>query len=96
MPEINKNTIHKLKSLARIEISAEKEEKLRSDLDNIVKYFDEIKLLNLENKKFQKKESALNNVLRDDKKEVYKFNRNKLVESFPETKNGFLKIPPVF
>ena len=95
MPEINKKIIHKLKDLARIEILSEREERLESDLANIIQYFNEIESLNLKNIK-PNKNIVLNNVLRNDEEGNHKFNLNKLVDAFPEKKSGFLKIPPVF
>jgi aspartyl-tRNA(Asn)/glutamyl-tRNA(Gln) amidotransferase subunit C len=103
---INKKTLEYLAELARIELDSREEEKLLKDLQKILDYFEELKVLDTKNiepltgphsaEGYEKASgTSLKNVFRDDG-ERQKTNHGAGVEAFPETHDGFLKIPPVF
>src|SRR3989338_3270453 len=96
MPEsiIDKKTLEHLAALARLELKPEEEEKLLKDLGAILGYFEELKSLDTSGAEpiygFGAK-----NAFRDDE-ERESTNRGAGVESFPDKKDDYLKIPPVF
>jgi aspartyl-tRNA(Asn)/glutamyl-tRNA(Gln) amidotransferase subunit C len=92
---INKKTLEYLAELARIELNPREEEKLLKDLQKILDYFEELKTLDTKNSGPIIDAGGLKNVFREDE-ESKNPNRGAGVEAFPETQNGYLKIPPVF
>ncbi len=95
---INKQTLQYLAELSRIEIVEEKEEKLLNDLEKILEYFEELKIINVDNIKPIAGGADLINIYREDKEsfnELYK-KQEKLIEAFPEKEGEFLKVPAVF
>lgn len=92
---INKKTLEYLANLARIELDPREEEKLLKDLQKILDYFEELKTLDTKNVEPLTGGTRLKNVFRDDG-ERENTNHGAGVEAFPETHDGFLKIPPVF
>ncbi len=92
---IDKKTLEHLAKLARIELGPEEEEKLLKDRGCILGHFGEFQKLDTSKITPLMGRSELKNVFRED--EVGKSTNQKAgVEQFPETHNGFLKIPPVF
>ncbi len=92
---INKKTLKHLAELARIELKPEEEEKLLCDLSRILDYFRELQGLDTSAVEPMTGGTTLKNVFREDD-ERENTNREAGVEAFPETKDGFLKVPPVF
>lgn len=92
---INKEELEHLAKLARIELDPGEEEKLLADLGNILDHFKELQALDTSNVAPMTGGTDLTNVLRaDDERE--NTNRGAGVDAFPESKNGYLKVPPVF
>ncbi len=81
--------------LARIELDPAEEEKLLKDLGTILEYFKELQKLDTKNIAPMTGGTDLRNAFREDD-ERENTNQGAGVESFPEAKNGFLKVPPVF
>jgi aspartyl-tRNA(Asn)/glutamyl-tRNA(Gln) amidotransferase subunit C len=92
---ISKRELEHLAKLARIELNPKEEEKLLKDLGAILDYFKELQELDTANVPPMTGGTDLVNVFRGDA-ERENTNRGAGVEAFPETENGFLKIPPVF
>jgi len=92
---ISKHTLEHLAKLARIELDPNEEEKLLADLTEILNYFKELEALDTADVPPMAGGTDLKNSLREDG-ERESTNRGEGVESFPESENGFLKIPPVF
>lgn len=92
---ITKRELERLATLARIELDPKEEEKLLKDLGAILDHFKELQELDTTNVKPMTGGTDLVSVLREDD-ERENTNRGAGVEAFPETKNGYLKIPPVF
>lgn len=92
---ITKKTIEHLAELARIELTAHEEEKFLKDLQKILDYFEELKQLDTKDVVPMSGGTQLKNAFRDDT-ERENTNRGDGVDAFPETQDGFLKIPPVF
>lgn len=92
---IDKKTLEHLAELARIKLDEKEEEKLLADLSKILDYFQELQELDTSSVEPMTGGTDLKNVLREDG-EREGTNHKAGVEQFPETKEGFLKIPPVF
>ncbi len=86
--------IDKLLALARMEIPAEEKEKLRTDIDSILNYIDQLKEAAA---KAPKTEKVLNrNVLRgDDQPSVSGKDTAALVAAAPESQDGYVKVKKI-
>ena len=104
MSEINKKTLEHLAELARIELKEGEEQKLQKDLGAILDYFEELKSVDTENITPMTGGTELKSVVREDElasgvrrqASGIEDDTGKGPEQFPETKNGYLKVPPVF
>lgn len=92
---INKTALTHLAKLARIELDPKEEEKLLKDLAAILDYFKELEALDTTNVVPMAGGTDLENIFREDT-ERENTDCGAGVVSFPETKNGFLKVPSVF
>jgi len=92
---INKKTLEHLVKLARIELDAREEEKFLKDLQKILDHFKELQELNTTSIPPMTGGTTIKNVFREDN-ESGSTNQRAGMEAFPETQDGFLKIPPVF
>ena len=92
---LNKRDLEHLAKLARIELDPKEEEKLLSDLKAILDHFKELQAVDTMNVAPMTGGTDLRNIFRDDA-ERENTNRGQGVDAFPEKKDGFLKIPPVF
>ncbi|MEK9180538.1 MAG: Asp-tRNA(Asn)/Glu-tRNA(Gln) amidotransferase subunit GatC [Patescibacteria group bacterium] len=105
---INKKTLEHLAALARIELDPKEEEKLLKDLGKILEHFTELQALDTANVQPTAPDlpdgnsggrvtggTDQKNIFRDDT-ERENTNLGAGVEAFPEHKEGFLKVPPVF
>lgn len=96
---IDKKELEHLAALARIEIEPKEEEKLLTDLGAILEYFNELKAVDTANVEPMTGGTDLKNVFREDLIENggrENTNRGAGIDAFPESQDGFLKIPPVF
>ncbi|MEK7555255.1 MAG: Asp-tRNA(Asn)/Glu-tRNA(Gln) amidotransferase subunit GatC [Patescibacteria group bacterium] len=98
MEKLSKKTLEYLAGLARIELDKKGEDKLLRDLQKIFDYFEELKEVNTENVESMTGGNIFSeNVFREDIQNLkLKAKNSKLIEVFPEEKDGFLKVPPVF
>ena len=92
---INKTSLAHLAKLARIELDPKEEEKLLADLTKILDYFKDLEALDTSNVRPMTGGTDLRNIFREDT-ERENTDCGQGVELFPETKKGFLKVPPVF
>jgi aspartyl-tRNA(Asn)/glutamyl-tRNA(Gln) amidotransferase subunit C len=93
--KITKEELRHLAELARIKLDPEEEDKLLKDLGNILGHFKELRSLDTKNVPPMTGGTDLRNVFRSDT-ERENTNRGAGIEAFPESENGFLKVPPVF
>ena len=95
MAEINKKILKHLVELARIEIDPKKEDKFLADFKSILGHFEELVNLDTSGVVPMTGGTMLKNITREDD-----FNgiddQGKGVSGFPESKDGYLKVPPVF
>lgn len=105
MVSIDKKSLEHLAELARLELEPKEEEKLLNDLQKILAYFEELKLLDTSDVEPMNPHTKfgvgvnggtnLKNVFREDE-ERENTNTGAGVDAFPESERGFLKVPPVF
>lgn len=94
-PEITKETLEYLAGLARIKLDPAQETKLLADLQNILAYVSELQSTDTSGVEPMNGGTLLKNAFREDSGPA-NTNRGEGVEQFPETKDGYLKIPPIF
>ncbi len=93
--EINNELIKKLKKLSNIELNQSEEEKIKKDLNDLLDYLkilDEIDVDGVEEMISPVEFST--SVLRKDEVESFE-NRKEIINNFPETKDGFLRVPGI-
>jgi aspartyl-tRNA(Asn)/glutamyl-tRNA(Gln) amidotransferase subunit C len=96
---IGKKELEHLAQLARIEIDPKEADKLIADLGAILNYFKELQELDTMNVVPMTGGTDLVNILREDGEEAggnENTNRGAGVDAFPESKDGYNKVPPVF
>ncbi|OGY97578.1 MAG: hypothetical protein A2855_00250 [Candidatus Liptonbacteria bacterium RIFCSPHIGHO2_01_FULL_57_28] len=98
-PEITKETLERLAALARIKLDPAQETKLLADMQNIVGYVSELQKVDTAGVEPMNGGTLLQNAFREDGAEnggPEGTNHGAGVEQFPDSKDGYLKIPPVF
>ena len=102
MANINKKELEHLAELSRIELKEGEEDSLLKDLEEILSYFKELQELNTDNVEPMTGGTNNRSVLRDD--EIGKTDDTGKAclpvgmgpEQFPDKKDGYLKVPPIF
>lgn len=92
---INKQTLERLAELARVKLQPQEEERLLNDLKKILGHFEELEELDTSNIAPMTGGTELKNIFREDEERM-STNRGQGTDQFPESKEGFLNIPPVF
>ena len=92
---IDKKVLEHLAKLARIELDPKEETKLLHDLTKLLDYFEELKAVDTSHVEPLSGGSELKNIFREDAERENTL-QGAGTENFPEHKDGFLKIPPVF
>jgi aspartyl/glutamyl-tRNA(Asn/Gln) amidotransferase C subunit len=106
---INRETLEYLTNLARLKFDTREEERLLSDLEKILAYFEELKTIDTSSVVPLTGGIDVFNVVRDDKicenkefvgkdhslQDVLS-NSDELVQSFPDQEDNFLVVPPIF
>jgi aspartyl-tRNA(Asn)/glutamyl-tRNA(Gln) amidotransferase subunit C len=96
---IGKKELEHLVQLSRIEIDPKEADKLIADLGVILDHFKELQELPTNDVPPMTGGTDLTNVFREDGEENggrENTNRGAGVGAFPESKDGYLKVPPVF
>jgi aspartyl-tRNA(Asn)/glutamyl-tRNA(Gln) amidotransferase subunit C len=99
MAEINEKILKHLAELARINIDPKDEAKFLLDFKSILGHFEELSGLDTSGVVPMTGGTNLKNVVREDEFSDLSLEENdqgRGVESFPESKDGYLKVPPVF
>lgn len=92
---LNKHDLEHLAELARIELDPGEEENLLRDLLKMLNHFKELQELDTTNVPPMTGGTERFDVFRNDD-ERSNTNQGSGVESFPEKKDAYLKVPPVF
>lgn len=95
MAEINKKALEHLADLSRMDLHEAEEEKLLKDLSAILDYFKELQGLDTSEVVSMTGGTDFKNVLREDEIGA-KDDTGKGPELFPDSKGGYLKVPPIF
>ena len=95
MATISKEELRHLADLARIKLDPKEEDKLLKDLGNILGHFEELQALDTKIVPPMTGGTDLRNVFRSDA-ERENTNKGAGTDAFPESQNGYLKVPPVF
>ncbi|HUX35492.1 MAG TPA: Asp-tRNA(Asn)/Glu-tRNA(Gln) amidotransferase subunit GatC [Candidatus Paceibacterota bacterium] len=93
--EIDKKTIEYLAELARIKLDPEEEQKFIKDLKKILAHFEELESLDTSGVETMNGGTEIKNSFREDVERI-NTNQGSGADVFPESKDGFLKVPPVF
>lgn len=98
---INKETLKHLASLAHIELNAKETAQFLKDFSKITDHFSELEKINTDRINPMIGGTNLKNIFRDDSVDLDRRARSvndsgRIIESFPESDQGYLKIPPVF
>lgn len=95
MAELNKKTLEHLAELTRLDLKEKEEEKLLKDLREILNYFTQLQEADTEKVEPMTGGTNLKNIVREDVTGKTD-DTGKGPEEFPEKKDGYLKVPPVF
>lgn len=94
---ISEDDIKKLSELARIDLSRQEEDNLARDLQAILKYFEKLKEISVDNLPTQVIGAHFESNLRKEQisGEAYS-DAADLVSAAPEAEDGYIKVKPVF
>ncbi len=97
---INKNTLKQLAELARIKLTTKEGDEQLKDLKNILKHFEELEEVDTDGVAPMNGGTLLKNAFRDDsinleKKSQFVDDTGRIIEGFPETDKGYLKVPKI-
>lgn len=95
MPDINKKLLEKLTNLSRIELGSNEGEMLE-DFKKIVDYFEDLEKLDVEGVDPVSGGSDLINSFREDDSGDKRLDPKDAIDSLPDKKDGYLKVPSVF
>ncbi|MFB6212911.1 MAG: Asp-tRNA(Asn)/Glu-tRNA(Gln) amidotransferase subunit GatC [Candidatus Magasanikbacteria bacterium] len=93
MSKISKNLIKDLAEMSKIDLE---EENYTDDFKEIINYFDKLEEVDTEGVEETAGGSIIENVFRNDETQDKRIPPEKGIKDFPETDDGFLKIPSVF
>ncbi len=84
--------VENLAELARIDLTEEEKQGLLKDFDSILAYVDMIKTVDVGNVELQ---PDVYNAWREDELKEQDFSHDLIVEQFPASKDGFLKVKKI-
>jgi len=88
--------LKKFAHLARINLTSAESKKIEADLQDVLGHFKELEGLNTEKIKPMTGGTSLKNVFREDESDSKDHRAKGGSEQFPESKDGYLKVPKVF
>lgn len=101
MPIINKKILTHLAELARLELTEVESKKYLKDLKNIFEYFKDLQTVDTSAIMPMTGGTFAHDVFRDDvvdfdKKSKSTDSEGRIIDEFPKTERGYLKVPKVF
>ena len=93
---ISKKELSYLGELARIQLNKSEETKILKDLESILERFEELQEVNTDNVEPMSGGTFSKNIFRDKEFNEKRLSGRRSIDDFPETQDGFLKVPPVF
>ena len=97
---INKKSLKHIAKLAYLQLTSKEEVSFLKDLQKILKHFEELKGVDTEGVEPMTGGHSLKNVFHEDKVDLEKKvqsvdDTGRIIEAFPETEKGYLKVPKV-
>ena len=92
--EITLKDVEYVANLSKLELSQKEKVKFQKELDNIIKYIDQLNKLNTENTPTTSHVVPLQNVFRKDKI-LPSLPQEKALANAPKKKDGFFRVPKV-
>ena len=91
--KISLEEVEHIAELARIELTEEEKKKFSDELSDVLGYVEQLQEVDTENIEPVSQVTGMANVLREDVVENCDENvRKKIIESFPEEKEGYVKV----
>ena len=84
--------VENLALLARLELTDEEKKKILSDMGSILQYVNEIEEVKIPE---IKSTSSVYNVWREDEEHVRDFSKDLILQQFPSSQDGFLKVKKI-
>ena len=84
--------VENLAELAKIELSEDEKKGILKDMGGILEYVQQIEKVKVED---ISPEYQLKNVWREDKAEERDFDKDLIIEQFPDAQDGFLKVKKI-
>ncbi|GAC1460188.1 MAG: Asp-tRNA(Asn)/Glu-tRNA(Gln) amidotransferase subunit GatC [Chamaesiphon sp.] len=91
---INREQVRKVALLARLEITAEEEEQLTTQMGNILAYFEQLSELDVSNVEPTTRAIEVSNVTRVDEMQIYP-DREAIFKEAPDREGDFFKVPQI-
>ena len=91
---LDRDQVHKVAHLARLELAAEEEEKFSTQLSSILDYFEQLSELDTSNVEPTTRAIDLSNVTRSDRLQPYGY-RETILEGAPERDDNFFRVPKI-
>ena len=91
---LDRDQVHKVAHLARLELAAEEEEKFATQLSSILDYFEQLSELDTSNVEPTTRAIDLTNVTRVDQLQPYG-DRETILEGAPERDADFFRVPKI-
>lgn len=93
---ISKEDVEHIAKLARLSLAPKEIGKFQRDLSSILDYIDQLGKVNVSGVKPTSHSVFIENVMRKDTESAQELEtRKKLIEKFPEEKEGYLKTKPI-
>ncbi|MGC9505063.1 Asp-tRNA(Asn)/Glu-tRNA(Gln) amidotransferase subunit GatC [Baaleninema sp.] len=94
MTQIDKQEIHKVAHLARLEMTEAEEEEFSGQVSELLDYVEQLRELDTDDVKPTAHIMDMRNIARSDRQEIYP-HRDDLLESAPEQEGDFFKVPKI-
>jgi aspartyl-tRNA(Asn)/glutamyl-tRNA(Gln) amidotransferase subunit C len=91
---LNREQVHKVAHLARLEITPEEEALFANQLSSILEYFEQLSELDTTNIPPTTRAIDISNITRSDVREVYR-DRDFLLQEAPQTEGDFFRVPQI-
>ncbi len=89
---MNIKDVENLAELAKLDLLSKEKESLLADMESILGYVKQIESVDVGGVEVEHKTY---NVWREDKDEVREFSKEIIIEQFPDSQNGFLKVKKI-
>jgi aspartyl-tRNA(Asn)/glutamyl-tRNA(Gln) amidotransferase subunit C len=91
---LDRDQVHKVAHLARLELAVEEEDKFATQLSSILDYFEQLSELDTSNVEPTTRAIDLSNVTRSDRLQPYG-DRETILEGAPERDDNFFRVPKI-